>query len=90
MKAESKKVKLRDHPFLVALTSPGSTYQDFGLDTEVLIVACEGNTNDWTAYFRPPWLAENVELVCDYGNKLPEEVACDLFPEWAKQKKWRS
>jgi hypothetical protein len=86
---ESKKVKLRENEFLASLTSPGSTYQDFGPDTEVLIVAVEGFNDDWAAYFRPPWLAENEDLVRDYGSRLPEEVACDLFPEWAKRLKWR-
>ena len=27
--------------------------------------------------------------VAEYGNKLPEKAAAQLFPEWAKTLKWR-
>ncbi len=84
---EEKKVKLGDHPFLTSLTEHSMVYEGESLDKVITVVAVEGYHDDWAAYFETPWTGLPV---AEYGNKLPEEVAAALFPEWAKRLKWRA
>jgi len=54
-------------------------YQPKGNDTDY---------GDWTAYFSTPFTFGDV-LNC--GNKMPQQVAEELFPEWAKKGlNWRA
>jgi hypothetical protein len=96
MTIQYKVLKLRDDTFLEELTSEGSTYDGYDLDTEVTIVAVEGSADDWAAYFSTPWQQKGMinpafqrTTTAMYGVKLPEAVATRMFPEWAKLKKWR-
>lgn len=88
-RSEVKEVKLKDNPFLLQLIDKGSTYQDYSPDAVIKVGACEGDYNDWTAYYETPTtLFGNV---LELGNKLPEQAAKELFPEWAKSNlKWRA
>lgn len=85
--SEIKEVKLKDHPFLLSLTEQGMNYQGYDPETVIQVAAGEGNYNDWTAYYETPF--EPFPDVLAFGNKLPQDVARDLFPEWAKRLKWR-
>jgi hypothetical protein len=84
---EPKMIKLRDNKFLSSLTDQGMVFQDMSLDTEIKVVACEGSYDEWAAYFQTP--DTPFGNVADYGNKLPEKVAAEIFPDWAKKFKWR-
>ncbi len=85
---EIKEVKLNDNTFLLGLTDPGMVYQDYLPRTTIKIAASEGFYNDWAAYFETP--ETPFHNVLEYGNKLPQSVAEDLFPEWKKKGlKWR-
>lgn len=86
---ESKEVKLRDNPFLLSLTEQGMTYQGASPDKSIVVAAAEGVCGDWAAYYETPWTPFGRTHVAEYGNKLPEEAAVELFPEWAKRLKWR-
>lgn len=86
---ESKEVKLRDNPFLLSLISRGMTYQGASPDKTIVVVAVEGSYGDWTAYYETPWTPWGRTQVAEYGNKLPEKAAIELFPEWAKRLRWR-
>lgn len=86
---ESKEVKLQDNPFLLSLVSQGMTYQGASPDKTIIVVAVEGDYDDWTAYFETPWTPFGRTHVAEFGNKLPEEAAAELFPEWAERLKWR-
>jgi hypothetical protein len=83
---EEKQVRLRDNPFLLSLVSRGLTFQDYSPNAIITVVAVEGEFEDWTAYFETP---ESVGIVAEMGAKLPETVAKELFPDWAKRLKWR-
>jgi hypothetical protein len=86
---EVKEVALKDHPFLLGLTNLGMTYQDYSPDTIIKVAARRGKYADWTAYFAVP--TTPFGDVLNWGNKLPEQVAIDLFPEWAKKGlNWRA
>ncbi len=86
---EAKLVRLRDNPFLSSLVEQGMVYESSSLDKEITVVAAKGNYDDWAAYFETPWTPFGAALVAEYGNKLPEEAAAQLFPDWAKGLKWR-
>jgi len=86
---ESKEVKLQDNPFLLSLVEQGMTYQGFSPDKSIIVVAVEGGYGDWTAYYETPGFPGRRPRVAEYGNKLPETAAAQLFPEWAKRFKWR-
>jgi len=86
---ESKEVKLRDNPFLLSLIEKGRTFEGESPDKTILVVAVEGYYDDWAAYFETPYTPFGSSQVAEYGNKLPEEAAAQLFPEWAKRLKWR-
>jgi hypothetical protein len=86
---ESKEVKLQDNPFLLSLTEQGHTYQGASPDKSIIVVAVQGYYDDWAAYYETPWWPGSRPHVAEYGNKLPEEAAAELFPEWAKLLKWR-
>jgi len=83
---QEKQVRLRYNSFLLSLISPGATFQDYSPDAIITVVAVEGDFGDWTAYFETP---ETVGIVAEYGSKLPEAAAKELFPDWAKRLKWR-
>jgi len=85
---ETKDVKLKENPFLLGLTRQGMVYQHCSPDTVIKVTAAEGFYGEWAAYFETPYTP--FRNVLDYGNKLPEEVAAALFPEWTKKNlKWR-
>ena len=86
---EIKEVALKDHPFLLGLISKGMAYQDYSPDTIIKLAARRGNYGDWTAYFATPETPFGDLLL--RGNKLPEQAAKELFPEWAnKGLNWRA
>jgi len=86
---EIKEVALKDNPFLLGLTNQGMTYQDYGPDTIIKVAARLGDYGDWTAHYLTPFTPFGDVL--NYGNKLPEQAAEELFPEWAKKGlNWRS
>jgi hypothetical protein len=62
------------------------TYQGKNPDTVNTVLAGTGFYNDWAAYFETPFSKGRVK---DFGNKLPEAVAKDLFPDLAKRLKYR-
>lgn len=87
--SETKVVKLSSDPFLLSLTDQGMTYQGLHPSTAISVAACEGDYGDWTAYFAMP--DTPFGNVLDYGNKMPEDAAKRIFPEWAKRGlKWRA
>lgn len=55
------------------------------LDIDVLVVAVEGEVNDWAAYIG----SGNEEKVKTRGTKLPYDVAKVLFPDWDERLAWR-
>jgi hypothetical protein len=86
---EIKDAMLKDHPFLLGLTSQGMVYQGYSPETVIKVAACKGKYGDWTAYFLTP--DTPFGDVLNYGSKLPQVVAQDLFPEWAKKGlNWRA
>lgn len=86
---EIKEVALKDNPFLLGLTDQGSTYQAYSPDTIIKVAARVGDYGDWTAYYLTPFTP--FGNVLDHGNKLPEQAAKELFPEWAKKGlNWRA
>jgi hypothetical protein len=86
---EIKEVALKDHPFLLGLTGKGMAYQDYSPDTIIKVAAVKGNHGDWSAYMTTP--TTPFGDVLRYGSKIPQQVAHDLFPEWAKKGlNWRS
>lgn len=86
---ESKRVKLGDNPWLKSLTEHAMVFEGQPIDYEIIVVAVRGQYGDWAAYFETPWTPFGSARVADYGNKLPETVAAEIFPEWAKELKWR-
>ena len=89
MDSEIKEVALKDNPFLLGLTNQGMTYQDNSPDTIIKVAARLGDYGDWTAYYLTP--STPFGDVLNYGNKLPEQAAKELFPEWAKKGlNWRA
>lgn len=88
MNNEIKEIHLGDNWFLASLTEKGLVYAGYGPETLVKIAACEGHFGDWAAYYSTPTTPFND--VVAFGNKLPEEVARELFPNWAKRGlRWR-
>ncbi len=76
---ELKSVSFQDDPFLLLMTSYGSTWWGRAA-TDTLVVAAVKRThgNAWSAYMEDPhW---GPERVVDYGNKMPEDAARRLFP----------
>lgn len=63
------------------------------LDSKVLAVAVEGSVKDWAAYIGAV-AGENhtleAEEVKRNGSKLPFYIAGFLFPDFARQFKWRT
>jgi hypothetical protein len=86
---EIKEVALKDNPFLLGLTNRGMTYQNYGPETIIKVAVRRGKYGDWTAYFQTP--ETPFGDVLNYGNKMPEQAAKELFPEWAKKGlNWRA
>lgn len=85
-KIKTKKVRLGDNPFLKSLTERTMPYASASPDKVITVAAVAGRYNDWTAYYQTPWCGQRV---AEFGNKLPEEAATQLFPDWAKRLKWR-
>jgi len=83
---QEKNVRLRDNSFLLSLISPGATFQDYSPDAIITVAAVEGDFGDWSAYYETPW---TVGIVSEFGNKLPEAAAKELFPDWSERLKWR-
>ncbi len=84
---EEKQIKLADNPFLLGLIDQGMVYQGYSPDKVITVIAVEGYYGDWAAYFETP--DTPFRNVADYGNKLPEKAATEIFPEWPKTLKWR-
>lgn len=83
---DTKKIKLKDHPFFLGLKSGGMIYDGKSADKEITIVAKTGNYDDWAAYFETP---DSHGRVAEYGAKMPESVAKFFFPDVAKNRKYR-
>lgn len=77
----TRRLRLKDHPWLNDLRRPGWAWELAPEDRVILVVAT-ANDLEWTAYYQSPYVlgAATVESVKDYGTKLPEEVARELFP----------
>lgn len=87
--SETRQVKLSDHPYLDELRDPPFVWQGYPADHIIRVTACEGYLNDWAAYMETPFTLFKDEV--NFGNKIPQDVAEAIFPEWAKSKlKWRS
>lgn len=87
---ESKKVMIGNHKDLHFLAMPGFCWaKDGGLGKIITVVAVEGGVQDWTAYHETPWTGSDQFSIASNGDKLPQEVAEEIFPEWAKKFKWR-
>ena len=84
---ESKTVVIKDDPFLATLLSYGLVYYGVGPDKQVEVVAVEGSIGDYAVYAWSPYMPFNN--VVAYGMKLPQDCAKRLFPEWAKEFKYR-
>jgi len=84
---EAREMKLGDHPFLRSLTEWPRNYAGADPETVITVVAVAGYHDDWAAYYRSPWCP--AERVPELGNKLPEDAATEIFPEWAKRLAWR-
>lgn len=86
---EVREVKLKNNQFLLHLTDKGMVYQGYDPETIIKVAACEGHFNDWAAYFETP--ETPFHDVVHFGNKLPEDTAKELFPEWEKKGlRWRA
>lgn len=62
------------------------------LDINVVVVAKEGSTGDWSAYIgavRGDSHEREWRRVMTDGSKLPQNVAEVIFPDFAKQFEWR-
>lgn len=62
------------------------------LATNVLVVATEGDMEDWTAYIGAvPRICHDTEkeLVARNGDKIQYEIAKILFPHLDETLKWR-
>lgn len=79
-------VRLDSHPFFKGLLDQGMVYQDYPPDTVITVRAKKGDFNDWAAYFEIPNMPGPV---LQYGTKLPEKVAVELFADFAPDLKYR-
>jgi len=86
---ESKRIVIGNYPKLRFLAMPGFCYSKSGLSTIITVVAVEGGVNDWSAYHQTPWIDSDEASVAANGDKLPQEVAEQIFPDWAKELSWR-
>ena len=82
----TKEVRLSDYAFLLMMTKPGWCWQGESPNRVVTVVAVEGSIGDWAAYLETP---QSGKQVAEFGDKLPESVAEEIFPEWAKRFAWR-
>jgi hypothetical protein len=88
---ESKRIMLGNYPELHFLAMPGFCWaKEGGLGAIITVVAVEGAVQDWSAYHQTPWIDSNEASVAANGDKLPQEVAELIFPEWAKKFSWRN
>ena len=58
---------------------------------QIMVVACEGDVNDWAAYMAPVFGVSydaDIERVTKRGRKIDRNLAEFLFPEW-KTLSWR-
>jgi hypothetical protein len=74
---------IKDHQYLLNLTTPGSIFHGLELDTKMLIVASKGELNDWAVYIGQyhsdtGWQTDYIK---SYGLKLPYRAAQEIFPE---------
>ncbi len=83
----TKKVKLKDHPFFLELTQSSMMYDGESADKELTIAVSTGFANDWAAYFETPY---SHGRVAEHGAKLPEDVARFFFPDVAGNRKYRN
>jgi len=82
----SREVKLGDYPFLLLMTQSGFCWKGESPDRVITVVAVEGSIGDWAAYFETP---QSGKRVAENGDKLPKDLAEELFPEWAEKFTWR-
>lgn len=79
-------LRLAENAFLDSLTEPGMVWCDFAPDKVIRLLAVKGQCGDWTAYYETP---DSGNRLREFGRKLPEDVAGELFPDWAKRFRWR-
>jgi len=61
------------------------------LDRRVIVVAVEGEVEDWAAYIgavQGDRHSEEWQEVAEYGTKLPKNIAEILFPQF-RNLEWR-
>ena len=87
-RTEYKRIALKDNEFLLSLTKYPFCWMDYSPKTIITVIAVEGQVYDWAAYMERPFSRSNVEK---YGNKLPQEVAELIFPNWERlhYRRWR-
>lgn len=84
---EGREVRLGDYPFLLMLTEPGWCWQGASPDKVITVVAAKGFLSDWAAYCETP---QSGKRVAEWGDKLPQDLAEAIFPEWARRFVWRN
>ena len=82
----SKQVRLGDYPFLEMLTKSPWCWMHETFDKVITITAVEGGVKDWSAYMETP---QSGKMVAEFGDKIPKELAEELFPDWAEKYTWR-
>ncbi len=86
---ESKRIAICNYKDLHFLATPGFCWAKEGLDKIITVVAIVGEVNDWAAYHETPQTGSDKYSVLTIGDKLSQEVASLIFPEWAKKYEWR-
>jgi len=78
---------MRDEEFLKSLcNSPKEKMVLAVQEYNNLYVAVEGAVKDWACYVGKA--SDGIQKVKDYGDKISEEKARELFPEF-KKLRWR-
>jgi hypothetical protein len=86
---EFKRIMIGTYDGLHFLTLPGFCWAKHGIQHIITVVAVEGGIQDWSAYHETPWIGSDEYSVAANGDKLPQEVAEQIFPDWAKKYYWR-
>lgn len=81
-------IRLADHPWLDGLRGPGSVWEG-APSKQVILVVATANEQEWAAYYQLPHQGnEDAVAVANHGNKLPEQVARDLFGHFPQRYRW--
>lgn len=83
---EAITVNLGDIPFLNGLRQYPFSWAGAPADKEIEVVAVSNSYGGWAAYMETPTSGRQV---VSWGDKLPQDVAESLFPEWASSRQWR-